>query len=80
MPKKGDLTKISNYRPISLTEVGRKLFESMLLPAVTDIVEPLSVEQGGFRAHRGTMDQVATLNEWICQSVALKRDRFMALP
>jgi hypothetical protein len=78
VPKKGDLTKISNYRPISLTEVGRKLFESMLLPVVTGMVEPLSVEQGGFRSHRGTMDQVAALQEWISQSLALKRERFMA--
>ena len=78
VPKKGDLTKISNYRPISLTEVGRKLFESMLLPHLTSTVEPLSVEQGGFRARRGTMDQIAALQEWISQSIQLKRDRFMA--
>jgi hypothetical protein len=78
VPKKGDLTKISNYRPISLTEVGRKLFEAMLLPYLTSLVEPLSVEQGGFRAKRGTMDQVAALQEWISQSISLKRDRFMA--
>jgi hypothetical protein len=50
----------------------------MLLPAVTACVEPLSVEQGGFRDHRGTMDQIATLQEWICQSTALQRDRFLA--
>ena len=27
VPKKGDLAQISNYRPISLTEVTRKVFE-----------------------------------------------------
>ena len=32
VPKKGDLTLIANYRPISLTEVMRKLYESLLLP------------------------------------------------
>src|SRR5690606_1506781 len=49
VPKKGDLTKISNYRPISLTEVDRKLFESLLITKVREVVEPLSIEQGGFR-------------------------------
>lgn len=78
VPKKGDLSKIANYRPISLTEVPRKLFESLLLPVVKAYAEPLAVEQGGFRAARGTLDQIATLQEWISQSKATKAERFMA--
>jgi Reverse transcriptase (RNA-dependent DNA polymerase)/Endonuclease-reverse transcriptase len=78
VPKKGDLTKIANYRPISLTEVPRKLFESLLLQSVRKHVEPLAVEQGGFRTSRGTLDQIATLQEWICQCKAVKAERFMA--
>ena len=78
VPKKGDLTKIGNYRPISLTEVMRKLFESLILPCLTDLVEPLSVEQGGFRAKRGTLDQLATLQEWIAQSKHAKAERYLA--
>ena len=67
VPKKGDLTQISNYRPISLTEVLRKLFERILLPFIQTFIEPLTVEQGGFRQNRGCMDQVATLQQWCSQ-------------
>jgi hypothetical protein len=70
--------QIGNYRPISLTEILRKLFESLLMPHCVAIVEPLSVEQGGFRAKRGTMDQIATLQEWIVQSKAAKLPRHLA--
>jgi hypothetical protein len=31
VPKKGDLSMISNYRPISLTEVTRKIYEMCLI-------------------------------------------------
>ena len=67
VPKKGDLTKIKNYRPISLAEVPRKLF-----------LEPLSIEQGGFRAGRGTLDQAGVLQEWLLQAMAAKQQRLMA--
>lgn len=78
VPKKGDLTRIENNRPISLTEILRKTFEGILLPWITRSIEPLSVEQGGFRAKRGTLDQIATLQEWIQQAKAKKKPRFMA--
>lgn len=76
--KKGDQTDISNYRPISLTEVVRRLFETLLLPLVTEAAEPLSIEQGGFRTGRGTIDQIATLNEWIAQTRHQRKPRYMA--
>lgn len=76
--KKGSASDIRNYRPISLTEVVRRLFERIILPVVTSFIEPLSVEQGGFRAHRGTLDQVATLQEWICQAKDKRLPRYMA--
>lgn len=78
VPKKGDLTKISNHRPISLTEVIRKLFESILIDPLVGLLEPLSVEQGGFRRKRGTLDQIAALQEWICQAKSVKLGRYMA--
>jgi Endonuclease-reverse transcriptase len=34
VPKKGDLSFISNYRPISLTEAPRKVYEGLLMPLV----------------------------------------------
>ena len=48
VPKKGDLSRIGNYRPISLTEVLRKIDEMCLLSEMQTMV-PLSREQGGFR-------------------------------
>lgn len=47
VPKKGDLTNIENHRPISLTEVMRKVFESLLLPILKETLEPLSVDNKG---------------------------------
>lgn len=75
--KKGSATDIRNYRPISLTEVVRRLFEKMILPVITGFIEPLSIEQGGFRAKRGTLDQIATLQEWICQAKDQRLPRYM---
>lgn len=77
VPKKGDLTKIHNYRPISLTEVLRRVFETILVQHLSNAIS-LSVEQGGFRSKRGTLDQLAVLQEWIIQSKAAGRPRFMA--
>jgi hypothetical protein len=64
VPKKGDLRIISNYRPISLTETGRKLFELCLLRHLQPLT-PLSREQGGFRSARSTIDHVETLDKLI---------------
>jgi hypothetical protein len=66
--KTGDLTKITNYRPISLMEVLRRVFEGMLVKLI---------EQGGFRHDRGTLDQATVLHEWIIQLKKDKRDRFL---
>lgn len=85
VPKKGDLTKIQNYRPISLIEVPRKIFEKCLLPFVAKFAEPLSIEQGGFRPERGCFDQVSVFHEWLSQSRVdgrsrkrLKSERYVA--
>lgn len=67
VPKKGDLSRINNYRPISLTEVSRKLYETCLLVHLTEVV-PISMEQGGFRARRGCYDQVEALQH-LTQSI-----------
>ena len=66
VPKKGDLSRISNYRPISLTEVTRKIFEMCLLHRFQRRAEiTLSREQGGFREGRSTIDQVQCLDKVI---------------
>mgnify|MGYP002777274952 CR=1 FL=1 len=63
VPKKGDTSLIENNRPISLTENLRKLFERLILKAMTLLVEPLDIAQGGFRERRSTLEQCASLNE-----------------
>lgn len=60
--KKGDPSRISNYRPISLTESVRKLFEKYLYAQITEKMAPLSITQGGFRPQRGTLDQILALH------------------
>ena len=64
VPKKGDLSRIGNYRPISLTEVLRKIYEMCLLGEMQTMV-PLSREQGGFRIGRSTIDQIESLDRII---------------
>jgi hypothetical protein len=64
---KDDPREISSYRPISLTEVMRKLFERGMMRILRRYLEPLSLYQGGFRFRRGTIDQVAYLDEYIKQ-------------
>lgn len=61
--KKGDNLDIRNYRPISLTESLRKVFERCLQPLINAYLEPLCKTQNGFRNKRSTIDHVAFLQE-----------------
>ena len=65
VPKKGDLTKVENYRPITLLETPRKLFEMLVLGQMKATIKNLSCAQGGFRENRGTLDQAANLQDLI---------------
>ena len=67
IPKVAGSRNIADYRPISLTEILRKVFERCLLPQLRNVVEPLDISQGGFRAERGTIETIASLNETILQ-------------
>ena len=60
--KKGDPTTAANYRPISLTSILRKLLERCLLPKLLMHMGALDIAQGGFRHHRGSLDQSFVLN------------------
>jgi hypothetical protein len=54
----------SNYRPITLMSIMGKLFGIVVNTRLQDFSErmgTISDEQGGFRAHRGTVDQVFLL-------------------
>lgn len=64
--KRGDRTNIENYRPISLTENLRKLYEQCLMPLLIAYAEPLVGTQGGFRAFRNTTHHIASLQHLCC--------------
>ena len=61
------MNNISNYRPISLTQTIRKIFERVVLEISIDNNNKFDLfpEQGGFRKNRGTYDQIYTLNSFI---------------
>ena len=56
----------SNYRPITLLSIVGKIFGSIVnarLSIFSELTGTLADEQGGFRPHRGTPDQVFLLRE-----------------
>jgi hypothetical protein len=63
VPKKGNLNEIKNYRPISLTESFRKIFEHCLARFLTVAAGPMHFSQGGFRSDHCCSDMIATLHE-----------------
>jgi len=66
LPKKGDLTLLSNYRPISLLSSIAKLFTRTLCNRIKATMEhEQGEEQAGFRAGFSTIEHIATLCELI---------------
>lgn len=63
VPKKGDLCLIQNYRPISLTEPLRKLFEHCLLRFINTRIGSSFLTQGGFRTNHCCNDMILVLQE-----------------
>lgn len=61
--KKGDPSQPSNFRPISLTSIMRKLFEMCLFPVVQSASPTIDVAQGGFRSQRSALDQALCLHD-----------------
>ena len=63
--KKGDKADLNNYRPITVIPVLAKLFASVLTRRLADWTERNNLRaptQAGFRANRGTSDQLSILN------------------
>jgi hypothetical protein len=79
IPKKPNSAMINEHRPVSLTEVLRKVFERCLLFPLINSIGHAHFAQGGFEARKGTIDQVAALNEtFIISRKRLKRNPCVA--
>ena len=66
VPKKGDLTLVTNYRGISLLPIAAKIYNKLILNRLLPKVDPLlRKNQNGFRAGRSTLSQVLTLRRII---------------
>jgi hypothetical protein len=63
VPKKPNSDLIKDHRPISLTEVPRKIFEACISGQITQSIGHAHFAQGGFERGKGTIDQIASLNE-----------------
>lgn len=63
--KKGEKSNIENYRPISLLENIRKIFERCIEAFIKENMKCLEIQQGGFREGRSTLDQALCLDEII---------------
>jgi hypothetical protein len=64
--KEGDLSDMGNYRPITLLQTSRKVYESVLAHRLDAIIEHhklLSPMQHGFRRGRRTMQALETMQE-----------------
>ena len=77
IPKSGDLTQISNYRPISLLPLPGKIMEKIIHKQLMDFIEVndiLSDSQYGFRKERSTVQAVHNLTEEI--NIAFNKSLF----
>ena len=62
MPKKGNLTKVDNYRGIALTSIVSKTLNRMILNRIRPAIEKvLRINQNGFREGRSTTSHILCL-------------------
>ena len=70
VPKKGDLSKCSSWRGITLLSVPSKILVNILIERIRKAIDKeLRKEQAGFRKGKGTSDQIFILRNIIEQSV-----------
>ena len=70
--KKGDLTDPSNYRPIALTSIISKVFETIINDHIVSHLDQYSILQDtqyGFRKRRSTIDHLISISHKFCQSI-----------
>lgn len=77
--KKGDASNCGNYRGISLLDIAYKVLETIIACRVRQAVdESLRENQGGFRKHRGCVDQIFCLRQILEQRHEFRRATYMA--
>ena len=71
--KKGDMTNLNNYRPISLLPVLSKVFEKVINMQITNVVEDgyIDENQFGFRRNHNTEDAVLKFVDKIQKDLSL---------
>ena len=79
--QKGDVADCGNYRPISLLQIGYKLFASILLQRLIKGGADGRIwsTQFGFRPGRGTMDAVFLTRRIVEEANALQDKRLVLL-
>ena len=72
IPKKGDLSKLENWRPICLVQIVVKVFHKVLYKRLLQIEPLLRVNQAGFRQGRSCEEMHCTLADLLSTSKASK--------
>ncbi len=64
LPKKGDLSLMTNYRGISLMSIAAKVYNKILLNRIRPHIDPLlRSNQAGFRSGRSCAQQIHSLKK-----------------
>ena len=75
VPKKADLSLVTNYRGISLLPIDAKIYNKLILNRLLPFVDPLlRNNQNGFRAGRSTLSQILALRRIIEETKFCKLD------
>ena len=72
IPKQGNLTKVQNYRPISLLPLPGKILEKLVHAQLADYLEKnmlLAGEQHGFRRNRSTIHSIEQVTSFISKKM-----------
>lgn len=72
--KKGDVSDISNYRPISILSNFAKVYEVVISNHIfTNVRSFLSTNQHGFMPGRSTITNLAAVTQFICEALDRKQ-------
>ena len=75
VPKKGDLSLVTNYRGISLLPIAAKIYNKLIFNRLLPFINPLlRKNQNGFRAGRSTLSQILALRRIIEEISHCNRD------